>query len=316
MTQESRLTVLFGGSCGFVPHEDGSRVRVLLPQRERGWPADDGKVIVPPHRAFMKFRMTAHDPSEAAPREPDFIYLDRGDPVGICFLEHETLALPKSLDSSLFLNYGSIKNPTAPTPVDSRSLDWVARIDTFCQQPKVDKAFLGPSLPISIAARLDIAAGVLETDLVPADEFALDPPPDPTKKPYQQCLAGMVRASSRIQGLTATIGSSSKASLRLSAIDSEIKLEIYNEVLDDIILNARFHRPALYKDFDFEMLYDLTKVSSSHRHLPLNLGVKPGGSKSGTGGDCKPAHFLPAVFHYQTNSRSRHGKRTSRRGRR
>jgi hypothetical protein len=64
------------------------------------------------------------------------------------------------------------------------------------------------------------------------------------------------------------------------------------------------------------MLYDLTKVSSSHRHLPLNLGVKPGGSKSGTGGDCKPAHFLPAVFHYQTNSRSRHGKRTSRRGRR
>lgn len=308
MPQESKLTIFFGGSCGFVPHADGSRVRVLLPQRGGGWTADNGNVVVPPHRAFMKFRLAAYDPSEAAPREPDFVYLDREDPVGVCFLKHETLTLPKSLDSSLFLNYAPIGNKATPTPGDFRSLDWAADADKFCQQAHVGREFLGPSLPISIAARVDIRAGVLESNLVPEDVFTLDPPSDLPGPPYAQCLAGMARATSRVEGLTATITSSGEDSLRLRAVDSEIKLEIYNEVMEDIVLSDKFHRPALYKDFDFDLLYDLTKAPAAHRHLPVNSTLKSNGSKSGTGGDCKHGFFPQAAFDYKPDRSTRRGK--------
>jgi hypothetical protein len=298
MPDESRLTVTFGGSCGFIEHLDGSRVRVLLPKRGGGWQASDPEVIVPPHRAFIKFRMAYHNPIETFPRIPDFVYLDGVDPVGICFLEEETLTLPKGLDTPLFINPSPIGNKAKPGPVDARSFDWVASIDAICERPDVDKTFLGAALPDSIAARIDITAGVLETELVPADQFAFDPEPDHPKAPYQQCLAGMVRASCMISGIAATIASSSKDGLRLRALDSEIKLGIFNEVLDDIILTSKFHRPALYKDFDFEMLYDLTKAGDAHVHLPRDTRLGIGGKRSGTSGDCKPGRFAKANFDY------------------
>jgi hypothetical protein len=293
---ESRLSVIFGGSCGFVPHTDGTKARVLLPARGRGWMASDKETIVPPHSAFIKFR-TAYLAKDS-PRQPDFVYMDKGGPLGICFLTNEILTLPSSLDGSLFLNQGSLKSKVKPAPADSRSLEWVARLDRFCKALHIDARYLGPTQPPSIAVALDISAGALEADFVPPDLFNFQPVPDNSS--YQpQCLAGLVRVSSRVDGARVEIRSNTKDSLHLNAIDWEVRLEILNEVLDDIILEPQNRRRVHKQDFDFELLYDLTdrRPNDDHCHLPLI--VTPGfqnDTRSHQGGDCKPIFFPPTPF--------------------
>src|SRR5437899_1020167 len=183
---ESRFSVIFGGSCGFVPYSDERKVRVLLPARREGWIASDKSTIVPPHRAFMRFRL-AHL-FDDSPRQPDFVYVDDGGPVGICFLTNDILTLPPSLDEALFLNTGSLKSKTRPDPADSRSLEWVERLDRFCKALHVDNQYLGPEQPDSIAAALDITSGAIEADFVPPDLFDFDPAPDRGGTYQPQCL--------------------------------------------------------------------------------------------------------------------------------
>jgi hypothetical protein len=294
--EESTLTVIFSGSCGFVPDIDWKKVRVLLPARRQGWVPDIEKgtvepVVVPPHRAFMKFRVSYLHPD--SPRKPDFEYLDDGDRLGICFLQNEILSLPNSLDQSFFPNLGALKNKAKPQPADSRSLNWIADIDGFCKKAKLDKKHLDPAIQPDVAAMLDVSAGFLETHFVPAEEFQFEP--DPDNGTYQQCLAGQVRLSMRLKGLRAEIGSSNQKPLWLKALDWDARLEIANEVLDDAILDTEDRRRITQKDYDFEILYVLTNAPPSDWHLPSRVPV--GNPNRGhTTGDCKPRLFAREKF--------------------
>jgi hypothetical protein len=301
MPDESRLIVLFSGACGFVPHEDEKHMRVLLPRGPRGWQAQDGQTVVPPHSAFVKLRKAyiALDNQ----RDVDFLYMSQDDPVAICFLADEVLTLPKGVNQPFYAEHGTITNTATPEPSESRSLDWVAQVDAVCKHAKLKDEYLARRPAEPFAAMIDISQGILESDWVPPEVFDFHTePPDGAYAP--QCLAGQVRLTIKLPDTQAEIRTDGetddgvKKPLRLRAIDSEIRIEISNEVLDDVILGPGFRRLKAQSDFDFEILYQLTNAPRKHWHVPSRahrgktefIGVKTA--------DCKPKRFSPANFDY------------------
>lgn len=265
---ESRFVVTFSGSCAFVPNTGNTRFRVLFPRDPGGWQTGKGP-IVPPHRAFMMFRML--DLADDSPRKPDFIYLKKKEiPTGICFLQNEVISLPSSQHK---FDFNAKDTGRKPLNGNRGSIFWIADISAFCNAAKLKTQNLSIKGSTDLAAIVDIRAGFMKTNAVSKDVFTVVPPPDTGD--YEQCLAEEVSVSSIAAGPYQVRSSKKGSNLLLKANAGETRLEIANEVLDDIILPPGHRRKQGGTDYDFDLLYRLTQLrdnDASHRHLPQIAG--------------------------------------------
>lgn len=289
---ESTFVVTFSGSCAFVPNKAETRFRVLFPSDPGGWQVGKGP-IVPPHRAFMMFRMS--DLADGSPRQPDFIYLKRNTiRTGICFLQNEVISLPSSQGKFDFNSEATGRKPHAG---NKGSIFWIADISAFCTAAKLKTEYVNIKGSTKLTAIVNIHAGYMQTEAVSKDVFTVVPPPDTGA--YEQCLAEEVSVSSRATGPYQVRSSKKSSSLLLKAKAGETRLEFANEVLDDIILPPGHRRKQGVTDFDFDLLYRLTQLKdndASHRHLPRIARKTAGRFISHGTPACKVGRFPEEAF--------------------
>lgn len=273
-TEEPALVVSFGGSCAFVPNTQGSRIKVLLPLDSTGWRAEDG-TIVPPHRAFMMFKMAQL--AAESPRRQDFEFQRESGSYGICFLAGETLRLP----SDGPLSFDNMPIGSHPDDSNRTSIRWIAKVEAFCDTATLNTGNL------ALAAEIDLESGRLRPVDISHEVFTVSPEPDSGE--YRQCLAEEVSLSVSAGAGPYEIGSVDRRPLVLNSVGGNARLAIINEVFDDIIL-PHHRREKSRLDYDFELFYQLTSVARmearAHHHLPAREAY----DTKGTAG-CKVGMF-------------------------
>jgi hypothetical protein len=287
------LTVVFIGSCAYLPNSTYDDLRVVLPDGTKGYKAKlHGQPIVGPHTAFLAVPVH-HKPTG---RAADFRYYDRelGQDMDVFILTNETLTLPSS-DSSLTLDMTPLSDPTDPTK-EPTSLRWLAQMASVCENaaPK-------PWAKYAALVRVLLTAGQVTTKRCADDVMTFSPLPE-SKKTYKQCFASEIQLTTLVKSATVVISSNGGASLTLQPVNGQVYCEIGNETLDKVLMPDQ-KMPD--RDYDFELFFSLkAKPSTADLHIP-SATKKSKGKKI----DCRGAMFAPGSFSLTTKDRAKRRSR-------